>query len=94
MGHGGTMKMGKTAVLEIAGNIVLVTSIPTQPYDLEVFPSHGINPKDMRLLVVKSSIHYRATFGTIARAMHPVPVPGYIDPRPQTFPFRTWTGTI
>ena len=94
MGHGGTMKMGKTAVLEIAGNIVLVTSIPTQPYDLEVFPSHGINPKDMRLLVVKSSIHYRATFGTIARAMHPVPVPGYIDPRPQTFPFRTWKGTI
>ena len=94
MGQNGQMKMGKTAVVEISGNMVLVTSIPTQPYDLEVFPSHGITPKDMRLLVVKSSIHYRATFGTVARCMYPVPTPGYIDPRPQTFPFRTWKGKI
>lgn len=94
MGQNGTMKMGKTAVLEIAGNVVLVTSIPAQPYDLNVFPSHGITPTDMRLLVVKSSIHYRATYGTVARAMYPIPVPGYIDPRPQTFPFRTWKGKI
>lgn len=94
MAQGGTMRMGKTAVLEIAGNVVLVTSIPTQPYDLNVFPSHGVTPTDMRLLVVKSSIHYRATFGTVARAMLPVPIPGYIDPRPQTFPFRTWKGNI
>lgn len=92
MAQGCVPKMGKTAVLEIAGNVVLVTSVPTQPYDLNVFPTHGITPTDMRLLVVKSSIHYRATYGTVARAMYPIPVPGYIDPRPETFPFRTWKG--
>lgn len=92
MSQGATMKMGKTAVLEIAGNRVIVTSLSCQPFDLEVFPSHGITPADMRLLVVKSSIHYRATFGTIARAMLPIPLPGYIDPRPENFPFRNWKG--
>ncbi len=92
MAQGAKMKMGKTAVLDIQGNWVIVTSLSWQPYDLEVFPSHGITPTDMRLLVVKSSIHYRATFGPIARAMLPVPLPGYMDPRPSNFPFRTWKG--
>lgn len=92
MAQGGIMNMGKTAVLDISGNRVLVTSLSWQPYDLEVFLSHGINPMDMRLLVVKSSIHYRATFGTVARAMLPIPLPGYIDPRPEKFPFRIWKG--
>ncbi len=92
MSQGAKMKMGKTAVLDIAGNWVIVTSLSWQPYDLEVFPSHGITPTDMRLLVVKSSIHYRATFGTIARVMLPIPMPGYIDPRPEKFPFRVWKG--
>lgn len=92
MAQGGVMNMGKTAVLEILGNWVIVTSRSWQPYDLEVFRSHGITPTDMRLLVVKSSIHYRATFGTVARAMLPVPLPGYIDPRPGKFKFRTWKG--
>lgn len=90
MAQGGKMNMGKTAVLDIRGNRVIVTSLSWQPYDLEVFPSHGITPTDMRLLVVKSSIHYRATFGAIARAMLPIPLPGYIDPRPDKFPFRIW----
>ncbi|MBR4863195.1 MAG: M81 family metallopeptidase [Oscillospiraceae bacterium] len=92
MAQGATMRMGKTAVLNIQGNTVIVTSYSWQPYDIEVFYSHGINPMDMRLLVVKSSIHYRATFGTVARAMLPIPMPGYIDPRPEKFPFRTWKG--
>ena len=92
MARGGRMNMGKTAVLDIRGNRVIVTSLSWQPYDLEVFPSHGITPADMRLLVVKSSIHYRATFGAIARAMLPIPLPGYIDPRPEKFPFRVWKG--
>ena len=92
MAQGATMRMGKTAVLNIQGNIVIATSFSWQPYDIEVFYSHGIDPKDMRLLVVKSSIHYRATFGTVARAMLPIPLPGYIDPRPENFPFRTWKG--
>lgn len=92
MAQGGKVNMGKTAVLDILGNRVIVTSLSWQPYDLEVFHSHGITPTDMRLLVVKSSIHYRSTFGAVARAMLPIPMPGYIDPRPEKFPFRVWKG--
>jgi len=92
MSHGKRYCMGKTAVLEIGGNYVIVTSLPVQPFDLEVFRAHGITPEEQRLLVAKSSIHYRASFGTIARAMIPVPMPGYNVPYPQGFPFRVWKG--
>jgi len=94
MSKGGRARMGKTAILEIGGNQVIVTEFPTQPYDLEVFRAHGIAPEEQKLLVVKSSIHYRASYGTVARQMIPVPLPGYIVPFPQGFPFRTWKGKV
>lgn len=94
MTHGLRVCMGKTAVLTIAGNQVIVTSSPFQPYDLEVFRAHGIAPEEQKLLVVKSSIHYRASYGTVARQMIPVPLPGYNVPYPQGFPFRNWKGKV
>ena len=86
--------MGKTVVLDIAGNQVIVVSLPFQPYDLEVFRAHGIAPEELKLLVVKSSIHYRASFGTVARKMIPVPLPGYNVPYPQGYNFRNWKGKV
>lgn len=86
--------MGKTAVLDISGNQVIVTALPFQPYDLEVFRAHGIAPEEQKLLVVKSSIHYRASFGSVARQMIPVPLPGYNVPYPQGYPFRNWKGNV
>ena len=81
---------GKTALLEIAGNQVLVNSQPKQVLDPELFRKHGIKPEAENLLVVKSSIHYRAGFGTFAREMIPVVVPGYAPPTPEGYTYKNW----
>ena len=94
MSKGLRVWMDKTAVLHIAGNTVIVSSRPFQPYDLEVYRAHGIAPEEQKLLVVKSSIHYRASFGTVARKMICVPMPGYNVPYPQGYPFRNWKGKV
>ena len=81
---------GKTALLEIAGNQVLINSQPKQVLDPELFRKHGIKPEAENLLVVKSSIHYRAGFGTFAREMIPVVVPGYAPPTPEGYTYKNW----
>ena len=83
---------GKTAVVEIAGNTVLITEIARQPYDIEIFISHGINPEACSLMVVKSAIHYRATFEYIASEMIPLALPGYSVPIPNTYHYKKWKG--
>ena len=92
MSNGALIRMGKSAVVEIGGNLVIVASLPTQPYDLEVFRRNGIEPADQKFLIVKSAIHYRASYGTVAREMVAVPLPGYIPPLPELFTFRNWKG--
>jgi microcystin degradation protein MlrC len=88
--HGVIADFGDTAVLEIAGNLVLVTSLSRQPFDIEIFYSHGIDPAKQKILVTKSSIHYRATFCKVSKTMIPLALPGYASPVPETYNYRNW----
>ena len=81
---------GPTAVVEVAGNKVLISSLPKQSLDAEVFRYNGVDPEAQRLLVVKSSIHYRASFGRFAREMIPVVVPGVAPPLPEFYTYKNW----
>lgn len=81
---------GTTATVEIAGNKVLVSSLPKQTLDSECFRKNGIDPEKEKLLVVKSSIHYQASFGRFAREMIPVVVPGYAPPVPEGYTYKNW----
>lgn len=90
---GVTMNHGNTAVCEIAGNLVIITSISRQPLDIEVFRSQGIVPEEQKLLVVKSTIHYKASFGAVAREMLPVILPGCASPVPESYTFKNWKTT-
>lgn len=94
MSYGVEFKHGKTAVVEIAGNLVLITSIARQPYDIEIFIYHGINPRDHKLLVVKSAIHYRATFENVASEMIPLALAGYSVPVAQKYKYKKWKGSV
>ena len=94
MSYGTEFKHGKTAVVEIEGNYVIVTSISRQPYDIEIFRNHGITPEDMKILVVKSSIHYRATFKDVAKEMIPLALAGYSVPIPQIYKYKKWKGKV
>lgn len=92
--HGVEVNHGTTAVVEIEGNLVLITSLPRQPLDLEIFRRHGIVPEEQKILVTKSTIHYRASFGTVASKMITVALQGYSSPIPQNYNYKHWKGKV
>jgi microcystin degradation protein MlrC len=46
---------------------IIVISQHVEPYDLGCFSSLGIDPLDKTYLMLKSRIHYRATYRAIAK---------------------------
>lgn len=92
MAYGTQFMHGKTVVLDISGNTVIVTSIARQPYDIEIFYSHGINPLDYKTLVVKSTVQFRETFEKVASKIVTLALPGYAVPIPQIFKYKNWKG--
>ncbi len=87
MGTGSESDMGKTAVLIIRGNEIIVTSKRLQPMDLELYRSLGIEPTKRRFIVVKSSVHYRAAHEPIAVEVIELDTPGLTSPRLAGFGF-------
>ena len=86
--HGGlAVNLQKSAVIVVDGVTIVVGSIPTQIYDIEIFQSHGLSLKDFKILVVKSSVHYRAAFGPHCTKMFSVECPGglVVDPKNLTY---------
>lgn len=88
MGTGAESDMGATAVLEIGGNDVIVTSKRLQPVDLQVYRSLGIDLASKRFIVVKSSVHYRAAHEPIAAEVIELDTPGLTSPRLAGFGFK------
>jgi len=87
-------KMGPTAVLEVDGNIVVVGTLPVQPLDVASIMSCGIIPSSWPIIVVKSAVHYRASFGKIAYKLIDVNVPGYAVPLPNGFEYKNWKDPV
>ncbi len=88
MGAGSRTRMGRTALLAIGGVRVIVTEQRVQALDVALFRSVGIEPTMQRALVVKSSVHFRASFGTIAAAILDVDTPGISNPDLTRLTFR------
>ncbi len=87
MQAGVEFNMKKTAVIEVDGISIIVASVARQPFDIEVFRSHGLTPSDFHILVVKSSVHYRASFGPYAKKMLSVECPGILKIDPRQLPY-------
>ena len=94
MSHGLRGTHGKAAVIEVAGNTVIVTSLSRQPFDLEVFRSHGIAPEEQRILVTKSSVHFAADYGTVSNEMYVVALAGMSSPDPKSYTYKNWKGKV
>ncbi len=88
MGTGSLTEMGLTAVLNVSGNDLIVTSFRLQPLDLELYRSQGIEPTAAKFIVVKSSVHYRASHEPIAKEIIELDTPGLTSPRLAGFKFR------
>ena len=61
------MNMGPTVVLDTGRVEIVVISRHHEPNDRNCFLSLGIDPDTRRFLMLKSRIHYRAGFASIAR---------------------------
>ncbi|WP_431017573.1 M81 family metallopeptidase [Bradyrhizobium pachyrhizi] len=55
-------QLGPTACLEIDGVLVIVSSARIGAQDRELFRMVGVHPETMKIVVVKSSHHFRADF--------------------------------
>ena len=77
--------MGPTAVVDAAGNLVCLSTERCQVLDAEGFRCCGIEPEKQKILVVKSAVHYRASFGKFAGRMVDLALPGYCAPDPAIF---------
>ncbi len=88
MGTGSLTEMGLIAVLNVAGNDLIVTSLRLQPLDLELYRNQGIEPTAAKFIVVKSSVHYRASHEPVAKEIIELDPPGLTLPRLAGFKFR------
>ena len=66
MTAGATAQLGACACVEVEGIRVLLSSAKAQMLDLDLFRFLGVEPAQMKLLVNKSSVHFRAAFAPIA----------------------------
>ncbi len=76
------------AQLRIEGVRVVVVSGRTQANDQAYFRIVGIEPKDMKILALKSTNHYRADFQPIASKILVVEAPGAIIEDPAKIPYK------
>ena len=76
MWRGAEGRVGLTAVLDVNDVKIVLISLRRQTVDPEMIRFVGIDPTVEKILVVKSSIHYRAAFEPIARAILEVDAPG------------------
>ena len=56
-------EMGRTAVIDVNGNHVVLTERKTMPFDAEQLRSVGISPETCRAIVVKSAVAWRRRTG-------------------------------
>jgi microcystin degradation protein MlrC len=79
---------GPVAVIDVAGNLVVLESIKTAPGDLQQLKSIGIEPAEQRILVVKAAIRWRGGYLPITRHHIDVDTPGLGSVNLENFDFR------
>src|SRR5207253_8914317 len=69
-------RLGPTAVLDVNDLKIILISLRWQTLDPEMLRFVGLDPLAERIIVVKSSIHYRAAFEPLAHAIIEADAPG------------------
>ena len=88
MTAGATMRLGPSACVDVQGIKVLLSSAKAQMLDLDLYRYLGVEPAQMKLLVNKSSVHFRAAFAPIASHIIVAKAPGPMAADPGELP---WT---
>lgn len=88
MMHGMNVDLEAVAGLRLGGVRVVVSATKTQMLDRNLFRVGGVQPEEMAILVVKSSVHFRADFQPIAHEVLVAKAPGPMQADPADLP---WT---
>lgn len=82
------VQLGRCACLDIDGVLVVVASGKCQMLDRALYRCVGIAPERMKILVNKSSVHFRADFSPIAEQIIVARAPGPMAADPGDLPWR------
>ena len=88
MMHGTLADVGPVATLRIGGVRVVVSSGKSQMLDRNLFRTGGVDPESQRIVVVKSSVHFRADFEPIAHRVLVAKAPGPMKGDTADLPWR------
>ncbi len=88
MMHGKEADLGPMARLRIDGVRIAVSSAKAQLLDRNMYRTVGIEPEKMKILVNKSSVHFRADFAAIAEEILVVRAPGPFIADPADLPWK------
>lgn len=84
---GGRFELGPMALLELGQLRIAVASRKQQAADQAMFRHLGAEPAEAAVLMLKSSVHFRADFGSIAGQVVLVDAPGPNPADPARLPF-------
>jgi microcystin degradation protein MlrC len=88
MARGLPGRLGTTAVLDVNDIKIILISHRWQTLDPEMIRFVGLDPLDHKILVVKSTIHYRAAFEPVASEIIEVDAPGLSSSNLARFDFK------
>lgn len=87
---GARMELGPMALVRVVrapGVQVVVASRRVQLADLAMLAHLGVDPRKLKILAVKSSVHFRAAFQELAERILVVKAPGHVLAEPADLPF-------
>lgn len=94
MMHGMQGDLGPVACLRMGGVRIVVSTIKMQIFERNFFRVAGVEPEAMKLLVVKSSVHFRADFQPSAHAILVAKAPGPMAADPADLPWQRLASDI
>jgi microcystin degradation protein MlrC len=80
--------LGDCALVETGGVRIVLTTIRNQALGTDLFTQFGVDLSALKLIVVKSSQHFYAQFGPIARQVLYADTPGTLASDLKTLPYR------
>jgi microcystin degradation protein MlrC len=92
--RGARMNLGPCALLATDGIRIVVASDKPQMADQEMYRFIGVEPAAQRILVNKSSVHFRADFAPIAEEILVAKAPGPMLADPGEYPWKRLTPGI
>ncbi|MHA3903343.1 M81 family metallopeptidase [Castellaniella sp. WN] len=88
MMNGMMADVGPVALLRIEGVLIVASSGKAQMLDRNLYRMAGVTPEAMKILVNKSSVHFRADFQPIAHAVLVAKAPGPMTADPADLPWK------